>query len=205
MSFYPADLAFDDRGLIPVIVQDVVDGRVLMLAYANAEAVDLTLSTGFAHFYSRSRDEIWKKGATSGNVMRVDSMAVDCDADTLLYLVEPTGPACHTGKTSCFWRPLVGSGRSATAPIMVEIAEVIGERSARPRDNSYVSALLAGPLESALRKIGEEASEVMLAGALDRKNMVAEVADLWFHSLVALKACGQDHRELLEELLRRRS
>jgi phosphoribosyl-ATP pyrophosphohydrolase/phosphoribosyl-AMP cyclohydrolase len=101
-----ADVAFDDRGLVPAVVQDAVSGQVLMVAYMNAESLALTQQTGEAHFWSRSRASLWHKGATSGNILRVGEIRVDCDADTLLLLVEPAGPACHTGETSCFYRAL---------------------------------------------------------------------------------------------------
>lgn len=101
-----AEIAFDDRGLVPAVIQDAATRQVLMVAYMNAEALALTQHTGEAHFWSRSRNELWHKGATSGNVQRVQSIHVDCDADTLLLLVEPAGPACHTGETSCFYREL---------------------------------------------------------------------------------------------------
>lgn len=106
----PAEIKFDDQGLVPVIVQDVRSGEVLMLAYANRQALDLTIQTGQSHFWSRSRKELWHKGATSGNTQRVREIRVDCDADTLLYIVDPAGPACHTGERSCFFRRLPGLG-----------------------------------------------------------------------------------------------
>ncbi len=106
-----ATLAFDDRGLVPVAVQDAGDGRVLMVAWADAEAVRATLRTGYAHFHSRSRNSLWKKGETSGHVMAVTEVLVDCDADTLLYKVRPAGPACHTGQDTCFFRVLGTDGR----------------------------------------------------------------------------------------------
>ncbi|MFO7942479.1 MAG: bifunctional phosphoribosyl-AMP cyclohydrolase/phosphoribosyl-ATP diphosphatase HisIE [Bacillota bacterium] len=205
MSVEIEELQFDGRGLIPVVVQDDATGEILMLAYANAEALKSTLDTGRAHFYSRSRGEIWDKGATSGNVMEVSAIGVDCDADALVYSVAPAGPACHTGARSCFWRSLAGgAGPYVGGGIIAELAEVIADRERNPRSGSYVSSLLEGLLEDVLRKVGEEATEVMLAGAMDRKNMEIEVADLWFHSLVALRACGGDYRGVLKELRRRR-
>lgn len=107
----PVEIRFDTQGLVPVIVQDAASGEVLMLAYANRQALDKTLETGQSHFWSRSRDELWHKGATSGNVQRVREIRVDCDADAILYLVEPAGPACHTGARSCFFRHLPGLGK----------------------------------------------------------------------------------------------
>ncbi|MFP4200579.1 MAG: bifunctional phosphoribosyl-AMP cyclohydrolase/phosphoribosyl-ATP diphosphatase HisIE [Clostridia bacterium] len=199
------DLQFDERGLVPVVVQDDATGEILMLAYANREALSLTLDAGRAHFYSRSRGEIWDKGATSGNVMEVVAVGVDCDADALVYSVVPAGPACHTGARSCFWRTLSGSPHGYVGGgIVSELGEVIAERERNPRRGSYVSGLLGGSLEGVLRKVGEEATEVMLAGAMDRENMEAEVADLWFHSLIALRACGGDFRGIMRELRRRR-
>ncbi len=195
---------FDAAGLVPVVVQDVTDGRVLMLAYADARAIALTRETRRAHFYSRSRQSIWEKGATSGNVLQVQGIRVDCDSDALLYLVRPTGPACHTGAHSCFYRFLDSESGRASNPILVELAEVIADRAENPTEKSYVSRLLTGSPEGRLRKIGEEASEVMLAGALERKNLPAEVADLWFHTLIVLKAAGADYRAALDALIHRR-
>lgn len=175
--------------LTPVVVQDVGSGRVLMLAYANEEALRRTRETGQAWFWSRSRGELWHKGATSGNTLAVEEIRDDCDGDALLYRVRPAGPACHTGAESCFapwlWR-------------------VIKEREATRPEGSYVVGLLdAGPAAPA-RKVAEEGVEVVLAaiGESDER-LVEEVADLWFHALVVLAARGLDPTLVDDELRRR--
>jgi phosphoribosyl-AMP cyclohydrolase / phosphoribosyl-ATP pyrophosphohydrolase len=175
--------------LVPVIVQDVETGRVLMLAYANDEALDRTRETGEAWFWSRSRNELWHKGATSGNTMAVDEIADDCDGDALLYRVRPNGPACHTGAESCF------------APWLWRI---VAERAATRREGSYVAGLLdAGPAAAA-RKVGEEGVEAALAGASETdERLIEELADLWFHSYVLLAARGLQPSAVEDELRRR--
>jgi phosphoribosyl-ATP pyrophosphohydrolase/phosphoribosyl-AMP cyclohydrolase len=165
-----------DETLTPVIVQDAATNRVLMLAYANGEAIRRTRETGEAWFWSRSRKELWHKGATSGNTMAVDEIADDCDGDALLYRVRPSGPACHTGAESCF------------APWLWRI---VAERAATRPEGSYVAALLdAGPAAAA-RKVGEEGVEAALAAVTESdERLVEELADLWFHSYVLLAARG---------------
>ncbi len=217
------NLKFDGRGLLPVVVQDASSNKLLMVAYANREAVERTLSEGFAHFYSRSREELWKKGATSGNVQRVVEVLVDCDADALLYRVEPAGPACHTGEQSCFFRHLErgttqgawgtparseansSAGGLTDLKLLSELFEVIESRKRKPPQGSYVARLLGGHWDEALRKIGEEATEVMLAAVEPgHPSLVAEVADLWFHSLIVLARYDHTLDELLKELRSRR-
>jgi phosphoribosyl-ATP pyrophosphohydrolase/phosphoribosyl-AMP cyclohydrolase len=180
--------------LLPCVVQDADTGRVLMLAYVDAEAMEATVRTGLAHFHSRSRGRLWRKGETSGNVLRVVAIRADCDADALLYLAHPAGPTCHTGAVSCF-----GDG----APLLAELADVIGQRAGSGEDGSYVAGLLAGARERAQRKVGEEAVEVLLAEA-GSDHLVAEVADLWFHSMLLLARDGLDPLAPLAELRRRR-
>jgi phosphoribosyl-ATP pyrophosphohydrolase/phosphoribosyl-AMP cyclohydrolase len=186
-----ADMTTRDvsRGLTPVIVQDAGTNRVLMLAYADEEALRRTRETGEAWFWSRSREELWHKGATSGNAMAVEEIRDDCDGDALLYRVRPSGPACHTGAESCFapwlWR-------------------VIKERAEQRPENSYVVRLLdAGPAAAA-QKVGEEGVEAALAGASQGDDrVVEEIADLWFHALVLLAARGLDPQRIEDELRRR--
>jgi phosphoribosyl-ATP pyrophosphohydrolase/phosphoribosyl-AMP cyclohydrolase len=181
--------------LLPCVVQDADTGRVLMLAYVDAEAMEATVRTGLAHFHSRSRGRLWRKGETSGNVLRVVAIRADCDADALLYLAHPAGPTCHTGAVSCF-----GDG----APLLAELADVIGQRAGSGEDGSYVAGLLAGARERAQRKVGEEAVEVLLAEPAG-EHLVAEVADLWFHSMLLLARDGLDPLAPLRELSRRRN
>ncbi len=202
------DVQFDRQGLVPVVVQRIVDGRVLMLAYASRRAVELTLETGWAHFYSRSRDELWKKGSTSGNVQKVGEIQLDCDGDSLLYMVEEEGPACHTGHLSCFFRQ-VDSGDAWRGParsgVLFELYDVIESRKESAPEGSYVRELLDGEWELPLRKVGEEATEVLLAAlAPGQPNLPAEMADLWFHCLVLLSRCDRDLEEVLDVLRCRR-
>jgi phosphoribosyl-ATP pyrophosphohydrolase/phosphoribosyl-AMP cyclohydrolase len=181
--------------LLPCVVQDADTGRVLMLAYVDTEAMEATVRTGLAHFHSRSRDRLWQKGETSGNVLRVVAIRADCDSDALLYLAHPAGPTCHTGAVSCF-----GDG----APVLAELADVIAQRAESGEDGSYVAGLLAAARDRAQRKVGEEAVEVLLAEPAS-EHLVGEVADLWFHSMVLLARDGLDPLAPLGELRRRRN
>ncbi len=183
--------------LLPVVVTDAATRELLMLAWANREAVRATERTGEAHFWSRSRDELWRKGATSGNVMRVAEMAVDCDADAIAYRVEPTGPACHTGARSCF---------SADPPPfrLADLERTIGERRSADPDTSYTARLLAGGPRRPAEKVTEEAGELSAAAlAGTDEEVIAEAADLAYHALVLLAARGIDGSRVLAELARR--
>jgi len=185
-----ADLGADGPGpLQPVIVQDVESGRVLMLAYADEEAVKRSRESGEAWFWSRSRHEYWHKGATSGNTLAVDEIRDDCDGDALLYRVRPGGPACHTGAESCFapwlWR-------------------VVKQRQQDRPEGSYVVRLLDGGAAAAAQKIGEEGVEVALAAVADSdERLIGELADLWFHTYVLLAARGLSPADVEDELHRR--
>jgi phosphoribosyl-ATP pyrophosphohydrolase/phosphoribosyl-AMP cyclohydrolase len=201
-------LAFDDRGLIPVVAQDAATGKLLMVAYANAEAVEKTRATGTAHFYSRSRKTLWKKGETSGNVMKVVEVRVDCDADCLLYLVDAVGPVCHTGSTSCFFRVLGDEERPDKGPpgnVLDRLARVIDDRlTATSGEKSYVRTIADAGWGKVLGKIGEEQGE--LAAELprgDSEKVIHEAADLFFHVLVGLGKRGIDPGFVLNELERR--
>lgn len=207
-------LKFDRDGLIPAVVQDERTGKVLMLAYMNAESIRRTLESGDAWFWSRSRGELWHKGATSGNYQHVMRGQVDCDGDTVLLEVRPDGPACHTGAVSCFFQPLeapplpVGEGGGeggATSAILEELAEVIAQRHATMPEGSYVADLLGAGMDRIAKKVGEEAVETIIAaknGTHDE--IVWEVADLWFHSMVLLEASGVPIQDVWAELARRR-
>ena len=192
----PADppLRIPDGELLPCVVQHADTGRVLMLAYMDAEALAATLETGLGHFHSRSRDRLWRKGETSGNVLAVTSLAPDCDGDAILMLALPAGPTCHTGTESCF---------DAAAPALPDLAGTIAERAESGAAGSYVAGLLAGAREARQRKIGEEAVETLLAEPAS-DHLVSEVADLWFHSMVLLAGDGRDPLAPLAELGRRR-
>jgi phosphoribosyl-AMP cyclohydrolase / phosphoribosyl-ATP pyrophosphohydrolase len=187
------EIRFDERGLVPVIAQDANTGAVLTLAYATREAIERTLESGEAHYYSRSRQELWRKGATSGNTQRVVEVRVDCDGDALLYRVLPSGPACHTGEESCFFTTLAGEGVEDGEPdfgAMVErLAERIAQRHREMPEGSYTAKLLEGGTERVAQKVGEEAVEVVVA-ALKGERLAEEAADLVYHLLVLLEERG---------------
>jgi phosphoribosyl-ATP pyrophosphohydrolase/phosphoribosyl-AMP cyclohydrolase len=187
-------VSIPEGGLVPCVVQHADTGRVLMLAYMDAEALAATVETGLGHFHSRSRGRLWKKGETSGNVLAVESLAADCDGDAILMLALPAGPTCHTGAESCF---------DTAAPALCDLAGTIGERAGSGDDGSYVAVLLAEARESRQRKVGEEAVETVLAEP-GSDHLVSEVADLWFHSMVLLQGDGRDPLAPLAELGRRR-
>ena len=189
-------LRFAENGLVPVVAQDAATGGVLTLAYANREAVEKTLSSGEAHYFSRSRAELWRKGATSGNTQRVVEVRVDCDGDALLYRVEPRGPACHTGETTCFFTTLSGDGTTKRASeefgfgAMIErLAGTIAERHREMPEESYTAGLIRSGRERVAQKVGEEAVEVVVAALTDER-LAEETADLVYHLLVLLEERG---------------
>jgi phosphoribosyl-ATP pyrophosphohydrolase/phosphoribosyl-AMP cyclohydrolase len=203
------EIQYDDRGLVPAVAQDATTGEILMVAWMNAEALALTRETGFAHFYSRSRETLWQKGETSGNTLAVRQLRADCDGDTLLLLADPAGPACHTGARSCFFRPLdaaedQGPGGAAAA-ILDRLGAVLrARRDQSTPDRSYTRSLLDGGFPKILAKIAEEhgeLAEVLPDGA--RATVVHETADLLFHVLVGLVARDINPREVWRELERR--
>jgi phosphoribosyl-ATP pyrophosphohydrolase/phosphoribosyl-AMP cyclohydrolase len=200
MSVASSDVVFDTNGLATVVVQDRVSGDVLMVAHANAEALRLTALTGFAHFWSRSRQALWKKGETSGNVLQVRETRVDCDRDAVLFVVDPTGPACHTGSRTCF-----GDAPAAASGVLAELSRVIAQRAKDGAAESYTARLLAKGPDGALKKIGEEATEVVLAAKGESDERLAEEsADLLFHLLVALHQRGLGIGDVLAVLEHRR-
>jgi phosphoribosyl-AMP cyclohydrolase / phosphoribosyl-ATP pyrophosphohydrolase len=189
-----AEIRFDDRGLVPVIAQNADTGAVLTLAYANREALQRTLESGEAHYYSRSRGELWRKGSSSGNTQRVVEVRVDCDGDTLLYRVEPRGPACHTGEESCFFTTLAGGedggdGEADFGAVVERLDATIAQRHREMPEGSYTAKLLAGGTERVAQKVGEEAVEVVVA-ALMGERLAEEAADLVYHLLVLLEERG---------------
>jgi phosphoribosyl-AMP cyclohydrolase / phosphoribosyl-ATP pyrophosphohydrolase len=193
------DVTFGEDGLATAIVQDAADGRVLMLAYLDAEALDATLATGEVHFHSRSRDRLWRKGESSGNVLRLVDLAVDCDSDAVLLTVDPVGPTCHRGTRSCFDpegapAEAMSQGFACLETLWATIAARADERP----EGSYTARLLAGGVNAVARKVSEEAGEVVLAAKDDatasspetRAALAGEVADLLYHSLVLLRERG---------------
>ena len=185
------EIHYDEKGLVPVVAQDASTGEVLMLAYASREAVEKTLLSGEAHYYSRSREEIWHKGATSGNTQQVVEVRLDCDGDALLYRVDPVGPACHTGERSCFFTSLADSdgeipdlGRTLTW-----LAGTIAGRRREMPEGSYTAELLNRGTGYTAQKVGEEAVEVVVA-ALEGEKLAEEAADLLYHLLVLLEGRG---------------
>jgi phosphoribosyl-ATP pyrophosphohydrolase/phosphoribosyl-AMP cyclohydrolase len=196
----PDGLSFDAAGLIPVVAQDRGSGDVLIVAYANVAALVRTAETGLAHFWSRSRQALWKKGETSGHMLRVVEVRADCDKDALLYVVEPEGPACHTGTRTCF-----GEDSPTAAGMLEEVARVVAARAQAAPEGSYTARLLAQGQDQVLKKIGEEATEVVLAakGQSDER-LAEEAADLLFHLLVALHQRSLPLSRVMDVLKERR-
>ena len=195
---------FDAHGLIPVVTQDATSSQVLMLAYANEEAVAKTLSTREAHYYSRSRGELWHKGATSGHVQKVVEVRFDCDEDALLYRVEQTGAACHTGEYSCFYRSLSEPVPSGIGEMMSVLERVVESRLRELPEGSYVAKLHERGLGYVSQKVVEEAGESIVA-ALEGKpdELVGEAADLLFHLTVLLRESGVGLQEVAAKLSER--
>jgi len=186
--------------LLPVVVLDDLDGTLLMLAWANRQAVDASVDTGHAHFWSRSRDELWRKGATSGNVMPLSAIGVDCDADAIVYRVRPSGPACHTGMRSCF----DGADAERRPFDLAALTRVIHDRRTADPETSYTARLLAGGPRRPAEKVTEEAGELSAAAlAGTDAEVVDEAADLLYHALVLLEARGLTLEAVTGELLRR--
>jgi phosphoribosyl-ATP pyrophosphohydrolase/phosphoribosyl-AMP cyclohydrolase len=182
------------------VVQDRVSGDVLMVAWANEEAVRRTVESGLAHFWSRSRQALWLKGETSGNTLRVRALRADCDRDTLLLVVDPEGPACHEGTRTCF-----GDAPATAAGVLAEVERVIDDRARERPDGSYTAKLLGKGLDHSLKKIGEEATELVLAAKAESPERVAEeAADLLFHALVVLRQRGVALADVLAVLEGRR-
>ena len=199
-------LKFDTASLIPVVTQDANTKEVLMLAYANREAIESSLGTGQAHYYSRSRQEIWHKGATSGNVQYIQDIYYDCDNDALLYLVLPKGPACHTDNYSCFYRSLTNAAPKAQAEanMLSKLQETINKRRENPKEGSYTNYLLNQGLDKILKKVGEENAELIIAAKNNvKQEILNESADLIYHISVLLSATDISWPEILEELQKR--
>ena len=201
-------LRFNEHGLIPAIVQDVATGRVLMLAYMNREALERTLATGLVHYWSRSRAKLWQKGETSGHLQHLRDLRYDCDADTLLVIVEQEGTACHTGEPSCFFQRFAETSEPMQLPVpaglLQQIYAVVQERKRRAPQESYVASLMARGQDNVLKKVIEEAAEVLMASKDGRREaIVYEMADLWFHAIVVLGWHDISPQEVLQELQHR--
>ncbi len=193
-------IKFDERGLVPAIIQDVHSGQVLMMAYMNAESLTKTMESGYTCFYSRSRQSLWNKGETSGHVQKVSEILYDCDEDTLLIKVEQTGAACHTGHYSCFYRNAAGEEvepakfdleevyESTTGPgILYELYRIILDRQAKMPEGSYTTYLFTKGLDKILKKVGEENAEVIIAAKnRSQAEVIYETSDLLYHLLVLL-------------------
>jgi len=213
-------IKWDTQGLVPAVVQDAETKEVLMLAYMNEEALRLTIQTGKAHYYSRSRDRIWMKGESSGHVQLIQDIKADCDGDTLLVSVEQKGVACHTGKKSCFFTTVDEQGRGGAGdketsnaeiylrqigPMLEEVYAVIADRKAHPQEGSYTNYLLEKGLDKILKKVGEETAEVIIAAKNpDEEELVYESADLLYHLLVLLFERGVGLPRVAMELANRR-
>lgn len=220
-------ITYDAAGLVTAVAQDAATGEVLMVATMNREALERTLATGQAWYWSRNRARLWRKGETSGHTQRVVDIRGDCDGDAIVLKVEQTGPACHTGRRSCFFRAVAGdgslaepararpnpdaghgpgpAGRSAGPEVLAELATVLAERRRAPKAGSYTSGLYAEGLARLNEKIMEEAAEVTRAARKEtQRRLVEEAADLWFHSLALLVYQGVDPEQVFTELARRR-
>jgi phosphoribosyl-AMP cyclohydrolase / phosphoribosyl-ATP pyrophosphohydrolase len=196
------EIRFDERGLVPVVIQDWASGEVLTLAYANAEAIDRTRATGELHLWSRSREELWHKGATSGNVQRVRALRMDCDGDAVLALVEPAGPACHTGERTCFHNG--DAGVRAPHEALPGLERTLLDRQRERPDGSYTVTLLDDPPLIG-EKVMEEAEEVARAAREETDDRVdEEAADVLYHLTVLLRSRGRDLTSAEEVLLGRR-
>ena len=209
-------IAFNSQSLLPAIVQDADSKEVLMLAYMNPEALLRTVESGQVWFWSRSRAELWHKGATSGSFLNVKGICFDCDGDAVLLQVEPEGPVCHTGKQTCFFnypdlREIREASESYSQPseepddVLEDLFDVIESRKHEAPEGSYVASLFSQGIDRIGKKVIEEAGEVVIAAKnpeLDR--VVSEMADLWFHSLILLSARGLTPQDIWEELLKRR-
>ena len=196
-----AELNFDQRGLVPCVIQDWRSGEVLTLAYMNAEALHLSQQTGELHLYSRSRDELWRKGATSGNTQAVKALRYDCDADAVLALVEPAGPACHTGERTCFHN---GQLDALPYEALPGLERTLAQRAADQPEGSYTAALLQDPPRIG-EKVQEEAEEVARAAREESDERLAEeAADVLYHLAVLLKSRGLSLADAEEVLIGRR-
>lgn len=206
-------IKFDEKGLVPVVTQDYKSKEVLMLAYMNEEAFNKTLETGKVHYFSRSRSKLWLKGETSGHFQSVKSIKLDCDGDTILIEAEQIENACHTGNKTCFframddgeWKENVKLDEPASAKILQDVYDVIVDRTIHPKEGSYTNYLFTKGLDKILKKVGEEASEVIIAAKNKSKDEIRyEVSDLMYHLMVLLVERGLTLEDIYQELKGRR-
>ena len=197
------ELKFDERGLIPAVVTDAATGRVLTLAYMNRESLEISMERGLTCFWSRSRQKLWLKGETSGNFQHIVSITADCDRDALTVAVNPDGPACHLGTDSCFEYPVYESGEAEKFSAR-GLMELLEDRKTAPKEGSYTSYLFDKGLDKILKKVGEECTEVIVAGkGGDRKETVYEIADLTYHVMVLMVQMGISMDDVARELASR--
>ncbi|MFD2211985.1 bifunctional phosphoribosyl-AMP cyclohydrolase/phosphoribosyl-ATP diphosphatase HisIE [Virgibacillus halophilus] len=203
MNFDISTLRFDKNGLIPAVVQDEKTGEVLTLAYMNEEAIAKTLETKETWFFSRSRNELWHKGESSGNTQRVVRLQQDCDADALLLQVVPDGPACHTGNRSCFSETITEDAAS-NRTVLHELVQKIKERKENPVEDSYTTYLFREGIDKILKKVGEESAEVIIGAKNNNKKEITwEISDLIYHTLVLMELVEVDITDLKVELFKR--
>ena len=196
-------LKFDEKGLIPAIVVDGTTGQVLTLAYMNKESLDISIKEERTCFWSRSRQELWRKGETSGAVQHIIDITADCDYDALVVRVNKEGPACHTGAESCFHNPLFESEEN-TAFTLQGLMDMLQGRKESPKEGSYTSYLFEKGIDKILKKVGEESTEVIIAGkAEDKKETIYEIADLAYHVMVLMLQLGISLEEVRDELASR--
>ncbi len=199
------NIKFDVVGLVPVIAQDIYTGEIRMLAYANQEAIEKTVETGYAHYFSRSRNEIWKKGETSGELQEVLEIRIDCDEDALIYMIrQHKDIACHTGNRNCFFRAFKSQKTIMPFEIIPELERTIRDRIQNPKENSYTSKLIKDGLDRIIQKIGEEAIESIIAFKNKSKNeIIYEVSDLMYHLVLGLNYLDIPFEDIEHELIRR--
>lgn len=204
-------IKFDEKGLVPAVLQDIASGQVLMVAYMNRESLQKTIETGRTCFWSRSRQELWEKGATSGNYQQVEEIRVDCDNDTLLVLVKPAGPACHTGEESCFYRKYDNEKLEEAANtdfsflnkavFLEELYNLIKDRQENPVEGSYTNYLFNEGVDKICKKLGEETAEVIIGAKNDdNQEIIYETGDLIYHLLVLLNQFDITLEEVISEL-----
>lgn len=203
------EIKFDSKGLVPAIAQDVVTGKVLMLAYMNENAIRKTLEEKIAYYYSRSRQELWKKGETSKNIQKIKEFYYDCDKDTILIKVEQIGVACHTGNYSCFFNEVLNEVEDKTIEnkedVLKELYLSITDRKNNPKEGSYTNYLFREGIDKILKKVGEESAEVIIASKNESKEeMIYEISDLVYHLMVLMINQGVSIEDIKKELIKRR-